>query len=63
MIAKDILDIMKDHLEDTIKSSQDSQRELETDLYIYSRDYLNGYYDGVIYLCDELLDLFNLLTK
>lgn len=63
MLSKDILDIMKEHLEDTIKSSQDSQIQLDTDNYVYSRDYINGYYDGVIFLCDELLDLIDFLIK
>lgn len=63
MLSKDILDILKDHLENTIKRSQESQIQLNADNYEYSRDYLNGYYDGIIYHCDELLDLINLLIK
>lgn len=63
MIAKDILDILKDHLESVIKDSHDSKKELEEDFPYLSKFYLTGFHDGVIYHSEELLDLINLLTK
>lgn len=63
MNSKDILDILKDHLYETIKDSKESKEELIVGYSDSSRNYLNGYHDGVIYICDELLDLIDLLTK
>lgn len=63
MIKKDILDIVQDHLQNTIKRSQDSKKTLEELFPDVSQSYLNGFHDGVIYLCEEALDLINLLSK
>ena len=63
MQAGDILDVVKSYLESTIKRSQKCQKKLEADFFEETKDYLNGFYDGVINHCDELLDLIRLLSK
>lgn len=63
MTEKDTLDFVKDYLENSIKRSPDGKKRLEELFPEVSQSYLNGFHDGVIFLCEELLDLINLLTK
>lgn len=63
MTKKDSLDIVKNNLENALESSQDSAKILKELFPEASQSYLNGFHDGVILLCKEVLDLINLLSK
>lgn len=70
MTEKDILDFVKDYLQNAIKRSQDSKKILEELFPDVSQSdlnglhaYFNGFNDGVIYYCEEVLDFINLLSK